>query len=109
LNSGKRKELDHGAIYSRDLDGRAETEPGQRFWPGVSPVSVSDPVFDPVFGRPFVKRFACAIGPLSVCLSGWRRGVVASVVRRMNEVTVHWARLVLGWVTVFGRVYHHGM
>ena len=37
---------------------------------------------------------------------GWRRGVVASVVRRMNEVTVHWARLVLGWVTVFGRVYH---
>ena len=39
----------------------------------------------------------------------WRRGVVASVVRCMNEVTVHWARLVLGWVTVFGRVYHHGV
>ena len=33
---------------------------------------------------------------------GWRLGVVASVVRRMNEVTVHWDRLVLGWVTVFG-------
>ena len=41
--------------------------------------------------------------------SGWRLGVVASVVRSMNEVTVHWARLVLGWVTVFGRVYHHGV
>jgi len=41
--------------------------------------------------------------------SSWRHGVVASVVRRMNEVTVHWARLVLGWVTLFGRVYHHGM
>ena len=41
--------------------------------------------------------------------TGWRLGVVASVVRRMNEVTVHWARLVLGWVTVFGRVYHHGV
>jgi len=27
---------------------------------------------------------------------------VASVVRRMNEVTVHWARLVLGWVTSLG-------
>jgi len=27
---------------------------------------------------------------------GWRLGVVASVVRRMNEVTVHWAQLVLG-------------
>jgi len=40
---------------------------------------------------------------------GWRRGVVASVVRRMNDVTLRRARLVLGWVTVFGRVYHHGM
>ena len=34
---------------------------------------------------------------------------MVSVVRRMNEVTVHWARLVLGWVTVFGRVCHHGI
>ena len=33
----------------------------------------------------------------------WRSGVVASVVRRMNEVTLRRARLVLGWVTVFGR------
>ena len=39
----------------------------------------------------------------------WRRGVVASVVRRMNEVTLRRARLGLGWVTVFERVYHHGM
>jgi len=38
-----------------------------------------------------------------------RLGVVASVVRRKNEVIVHWARLVLGWVTVFGRVYHQGV
>jgi len=37
-----------------------------------------------------------------------RRGVVVSVVRRMNEVTLRRARLVLGWVTVFGRVHHHG-
>jgi len=36
----------------------------------------------------------------------WRRGVVVSGVRRMNEVNPHRARLVLGWVTVFGRVYH---
>jgi len=35
--------------------------------------------------------------------SGWRRGVVASVVRRMNEVTLRRARLVLGRVTVFER------
>ena len=33
---------------------------------------------------------------------------MASVVRRMNEVTLRRAWLVLGWVTVFGRVYHHG-
>jgi len=37
----------------------------------------------------------------------WQRGVVVSVVRRMNEVTLCRARLVLGWVTVSGRVYHH--
>ena len=37
----------------------------------------------------------------------WRRGVVVSGVRRMNEVNARRARLVPGWVTVFGRVYHH--
>ena len=51
-----------------------------------------------------VRPWATAMRPF-----GWRLGVVASVVRRMNEVTLHRARLVLGWVTVFGRVYHHGM
>ena len=40
---------------------------------------------------------------------GWRRGVVGSGVRRMNEVNARRARLVPGWVTVFGRVYHLGM
>ena len=38
-----------------------------------------------------------------------RRGVVFSGVRRMNEVNARRARLVPGWVTVFGRVYHLGM
>jgi len=33
----------------------------------------------------------------------WRRGVVVSGVRRMNEVNAP------GWVTVLGRVYHLGM
>jgi len=36
----------------------------------------------------------------------WQRGVVVSGVRRMNEVNAHRARLVLGWVTVFGWVYY---
>jgi len=40
---------------------------------------------------------------------GWRRGVVASVVRRMNEVTIRRARFVLEWVIIFGRVYRHYM
>ena len=38
-----------------------------------------------------------------------RRGVVVSGVRRMNEVNARRARLVPGWVTVFGQVYHLGM
>ena len=33
----------------------------------------------------------------------WRRGAMVSGVRRMNEVNARRARLVLGWVTVFGR------
>ena len=40
---------------------------------------------------------------------GWRHGVVVSGVRRTNEVNARRARLVPGWVTVFGRVYHLGM
>jgi len=49
---------------------------------------------------------ACNIFVGMVCLFGWRRGVVASVFRRMNEVTLRRARLVLGWVN--GMVYYHG-
>ena len=41
--------------------------------------------------------------------SGWRRGVVVSGGRCMNEVNARRARLVPGWVTVFGRLYHLGM
>jgi len=40
---------------------------------------------------------------------GWRRGVVVSGVRLTNVVNAHRARLVLRWVTVFGRVYCLGM
>jgi len=52
-------------------------------------------------------------GLVSNCLLSfsisWRRGVVVSGVRRMNEVNARRARLVPGWVTVFRRVYHLGM
>ena len=40
---------------------------------------------------------------------GKRRGAVVSGVRRMNEVNARRARLLPGWVTVFGRVHHLGM
>jgi len=36
-------------------------------------------------------------------------GIAVSGVRSMNEVNACRAWLVLGWVTVFGRVYHLGM
>jgi len=39
----------------------------------------------------------------------WRCGNGSSVVRRMNEVTLHRAWLVLGWVTVCRRVMYLGM
>jgi len=44
--------------------------------------------------------------PVSIC---WRRGIVVSDIRRMNEVNSRQARLLLGCVTVFGWVYHLGM
>jgi len=40
---------------------------------------------------------------------GWQRGVVVGIVRRMNKVTLHWAWLVMGSVTIYGRVYHLAM
>jgi len=45
----------------------------------------------------------------TVATDGWRRGLVVSGVRRMNEVNARRARLLPGWVTVFGRVYHLDM
>jgi len=46
---------------------------------------------------------------LCVVWTVWRRGIVVSGVCRMNEVNARRARLVPGWVTVFGRVYRLGM
>jgi len=45
--------------------------------------------------------------PVLYIPSAWLCGAVVSVVRCMNDVTLRLARLVLGWVTFFGRVYHH--
>ena len=54
-----------------------------------------------------IARVYCV--DVAVSYTRWRRGVVDSGVRRMSEVNPHRARLVPGWVTVFGRVYHVGV
>jgi len=58
--------------------------------------------------------FGVTVGSLSTELVlglgvSWRRGVVVSGVRRMNDVNPRRARLLPGWVTVFGRVYYLGL
>jgi len=42
-------------------------------------------------------------------MTAWRRNVVVSALASINVVNRHWARLVLGWVTVCGQVNHLGM
>ena len=46
---------------------------------------------------------------LSASTLSLRRGLVVGGVRPMNEVNARRTRLVPGWMTVFGRVYHLGM
>jgi len=43
---------------------------------------------------------------LHTCVAAWLSG---SGLVSINEVTLHWARLVPGWVTVCGRVHHLGL
>ena len=45
----------------------------------------------------FLKRHKAV-----VCNCGWRRGVVVSGIRRINEVNARRARLIPGWVICFG-------
>jgi len=40
---------------------------------------------------------------------GWWRGVLVNALVVINEVTLRRARLVLGWMTVCGRVNHLGI
>jgi len=54
------------------------------------------------YSRPSGFNIAGASAPVAPA-------VPTPLVRRMNEVNARRARLVPGWVTVFGRVYHLGM
>jgi len=84
-------------------------------------IHISQEMNDPVCLQ---HALVCTLGTMtltcpSVCVCvclllhlhhiGWRHGIVVSGVRRMNEVYARRARLVPGWVTVFGRVYHLGV
>jgi len=53
--------------------------------------------------RPYLRKDTSDLYQILCVLPiGWRRGVVVCGVRRMNEVNARRARLVPGWVTVFG-------
>ena len=67
----------------------------------IQPVVQRAMFIQPVVQRRLYKRLQSVNTVLH-----WQRGVVVSGVRRMNEVNAHRARLVLGWVTVFGWVYY---
>jgi len=56
-------------------------------------------------GRIFanIRRAAVWRRSFRIRLVAWRSG---SIIRRMNEVAIRWARLLMGWVTVFWRVYN---
>ena len=63
-----------------------------------------------ILAAPLTARIVCGAVLFRSSIRSWRRDVVVvSGVRHMNEVNARLARLVLGWVTVFGRVYHIGM
>ena len=74
------------SVVRSDFDQGAHTDAEKRIFSAATPRAVPDAGY-----------------------CGWRRGVVVSGVRRMNEVNARRARLVPAWVTVFGRVYHLGM
>ena len=60
----------------------------------------------------FCRLWSSCLEPSPLILTSlrlWRRGVVVSGVRRMNEVNARRARLVPGWVTVFGQVCYLDM
>ena len=75
----------------------------------LNPAKTAEPIEMPCVCVNSIAREAMGPGSPMGTDGRWRRGVVVSGVRRMNEVNARRARLVPGWVTVFGRVYHLGM
>jgi len=62
--------------------------------------SASDSAACPIYSCTVTYTGQQNVTPQTTTDVRWRRGVVVVTLRR--------AQLVLGWVTVFGREYHHG-
>ena len=60
----------------------------------------------PAFARVIVLNAILSTYVLTLQVVAWLSG---SALVSINEVTLRWARLVLGWVTVCGRVHHLGV
>jgi len=60
-------------------------------------------------GNPTLPCTVCLTARNTQWVAAWRSG---NVIGRINKVTLRWARLVLGWVTVFCRqitsLFHQG-
>ena len=55
-----------------------------------------------------IQQWLADVGGPPWC-SGWHHGIVVSGVRHINEVNPRQTRLVPGWVTIFGQLYHLSM
>ena len=88
---------------------RRRTDAAAELLPGLVDVEVGRQFADDVLRNVVDVVLAADARRRFPCTQGWRRGVVVSGVRRMNELNARRARLVLGWVTVFGPVYHLSM
>ena len=54
-----------------------------------------------------IKNYSLLL--LLLFIIGWWRGVVVNALVMISEVTLRWAQLVLGCVTVCGRINYLGM
>ena len=102
-NSATEAECDNGFDVIRRLDNGMRTGCRQRF-------QKKRPTADGMRLQTCTAKYNVVHRErFCTCTHGWRRGAVVSGVRRMNVINARRARLVRGWVTVFGRVCHLGM
>ena len=92
-------------IQNKTTCARIHAEWVYTFWRCEQSKIVAPVCGPPCICQSYIKPTVWTLLGHSISTS-WRRGVVVSGVCCMNEVNAHWARLVLGRVTIFGQVYH---